>query len=46
MNRKINIKADDNNNNSEKQPKDNYKNYSDTLYQINFKSCKNNNKLK
>ena len=40
MNQKINIKADDNNNNSEKQPKDNYKNYSDTrpkLGEISFK---------
>jgi hypothetical protein len=39
MNQKININADDNNNNSEKQPKDNYKN-SDTrpkLEEIAFK---------
>ena len=44
-NQKININADDNNNNTEKQPKDNYKNYSDTLNQINFKLCKSNNNL-
>ena len=44
-NQKININADDNNNNSEKQPKDNYKNYSDALSQINFKLCKSNNNL-
>ena len=45
-NQKITINTEDKSvRNVEKQPKDNYKNYSDSLNQISFKLCKSNNNL-
>ena len=44
-NQKININSDETNNNEEKEPIDNYKYYSDSLNQMNIKSCKSNNNL-